>query len=58
MLERSQWINHTDLPEARDELAAVINYCYQLAKRLGPEPDPIVLDTLAKTLLKHPAPTD
>lgn len=58
LLERYQWSENADLAEARDELADVLAYCYQLAMRLDLDPDQIVLDKLKKTRVKYPASND
>ena len=54
LLECFQWNNQYDLDEVKDELADVLNYCIQMANKLGVDPKQIVLDKMEKTALKYP----
>ena len=44
LLECFQWNDNYDLEEVKDELADVLNYCIQMANKLGVDPKQIVLD--------------
>ena len=54
LLECFQW--NPDAPRQRvlDELADVLTYCHLLARRLGADPDQVVLDKLEITRSKYP----
>lgn len=54
LLEEFQWSPEFDAERVRLELADVLTYCYQLADRLGVDPDEIVLDKLEITRAKYP----
>lgn len=54
LLECFQWDNNYDKQEVCDELADVFNYCFQLATRLGVNPEEIILNKLEKTRKKYP----
>ena len=54
LLECFQWNNEYDLDEVKEELADVINYCIQMADKLGVDPKQIVLDKMEKTAKKYP----
>ncbi len=54
LLECFQWNNEYDLDEVKEELADVLNYCIQMASKLGVDPKQIVLDKMEKTAQKYP----
>jgi len=54
LLECFQWNNEYDIEEVKEELADVINYCIQMADKLGVDPKQIVLDKMEKTAKKYP----
>jgi dCTP diphosphatase len=54
LLEEFQWSPDFDAERVRLELADVLTYCYQLAERLGVDPDEIVLEKLEITRAKYP----
>ena len=54
LLECFQWNNEYDLEEVKEELADVLNYCIQMANKLGVNPKQIVLDKMEKTAKKYP----
>lgn len=54
LLECFQWNNEYDLDEVKEELADVINYCIQLADKLGVDAKQIVLDKMEKNAKKYP----
>ena len=55
LLECFQWDNDNyDLEEVKEELADVLNYCIQMANKLGVDPEQIVLDKMEKTAKKYP----
>ncbi len=54
LLECFQWNNDYDLDEVKEELADVLNYCIQMANKLGVDPKQIVLDKMEKTAKKYP----
>ena len=54
LLECFQWNNEYNLEEVKEELADVINYCIQMADKLGVDPKQIVLDKMEKTEKKYP----
>ena len=54
LLECFQWNNNYDLEEVKEELADVMNYCIQMADRLGVDPKQIILDKMEKTAKKYP----
>lgn len=54
LLECFQWNNEYNLEEVKEELADVINYCIQMADKLGVDPKQIVLDKMEKTAKKYP----
>lgn len=54
LLECFQWNNNYDLNEVCEELADVMNYCIQMADRLGVNPKQIILDKMGKTAKKYP----
>jgi NTP pyrophosphatase (non-canonical NTP hydrolase) len=57
LLEEFQWSSEYDPDRVRLELADVLTYCYELADRLGVDPDAIVLEKLEITRAKYPAET-
>jgi NTP pyrophosphatase (non-canonical NTP hydrolase) len=54
LLECFQWNNNYDLEEVKEELADVLNYCIQMANKLGVDPKQIVMDKMEKTAKKYP----
>ena len=54
LLECFQWDNNYNIDEVKDELADVLNYCIQMANKLGVDPEQIVLDKLEKNAKKYP----
>ena len=54
LLECFQWDNKYDLDKVKEELADVINYCIQMANKLGLDPKQIVLDKMEKNAIKYP----
>lgn len=54
LLECFQWDNNYDIEEVKEELADVLNYCIQMATKLGVDPKQIVLDKMKKTAKKYP----
>ncbi|WP_195706739.1 nucleotide pyrophosphohydrolase [Paramicrobacterium fandaimingii] len=54
LLEEFQWSPEFDTDRVRLELADVLTYCYELADRLGVDPDEIVLEKLEITREKYP----
>jgi len=54
LLECFQWNNEYNLDEVKEELADVINYCIQMADKLGVDLKQIVLDKMEKTARKYP----
>jgi dCTP diphosphatase len=55
LLECFQWDEeHYDKEAVKEELADVINYCIQMASKLGLNIKDIVEEKLAKTALKYP----
>lgn len=54
LLEEFQWSPEFDAERVRLELADVLTYCYELADRLGVDPDAIVLEKLEITREKYP----
>nr|WP_235940745.1 nucleotide pyrophosphohydrolase [Microbacterium fandaimingii] len=54
LLEEFQWSPEFDTDRVRLELADVLTYCYELADRLGVDPDEIVLEKLEITRMKYP----
>ena len=54
LLECFQWNDEYDLGEVKEELADVLNYCIQMADKLGVDPKQIVLDKMEKTAKKYP----
>ncbi len=54
LLECFQWNNEYDLKDVKEELADVLNYCIQMANKLGVDPKQIVLDKIEKNAKKYP----
>ena len=54
LLECFQWNNEYDLEEVKEELADVLNYCIQLANKLGVDSKQIVLEKMDKNAKKYP----
>ena len=54
LLECFQWDNNYDKQEVCDELADVFSYCFQMASKLGVNPEEIILNKLEKTRKKYP----
>lgn len=54
LLENYQWSPGGNREDIADELADVLTYCFLLAKKLGVDPQEIVLEKLRKTASKYP----
>jgi len=54
LLECYQWGKEPDPKDVRYELADVLTYCLQMARRLGVDPAQIVLEKLEVTRKKYP----
>lgn len=54
LLECFQWNDEYDLEEVKEELADVMNYCIQMANKLGVDTKQIILDKMEKTARKYP----
>jgi len=54
LLEEFQWSPQFDAERVRLELADVLTYCYQLADKLGVDPEQIILEKLEITRAKYP----
>lgn len=54
LLECFQWSPEHDLERVRSELADVLTYCYELADRLGLDPEQLILEKLEVTRQKYP----
>jgi dCTP diphosphatase len=54
LLECFQWSAEPDPKRVQEELADVLTYCLLLSKRIGVDPDQIVLDKLEITKKKYP----
>lgn len=54
LLECFQWGSEPDPKEVRYELADVLTYCYHLARRIGVDPEQIILEKLEITRQKYP----
>ena len=54
LLECFQWNDNYDLEEVKEELADVLNYCIQMANKLGVDLKHSVLDKMEKTAKKYP----
>ena len=54
LLECFQWNDNYDLEDVKEELADVLNYCIQMANKLGVDSKQIVLDKIEKTAKKYP----
>ncbi|MBP5091323.1 MAG: nucleotide pyrophosphohydrolase [Bacilli bacterium] len=55
LLECFQWDEEGyDLPSVSEELADVMNYCFQMAMVLGLDPKKIILEKMEKTAKKYP----
>ncbi|KAK4164119.1 hypothetical protein QBC43DRAFT_318737 [Cladorrhinum sp. PSN259] len=54
LLECYQWDTEPDPKAVREELADVLTYCLQMARRLGVDPAQIVLEKLEVTRKKYP----
>ena len=54
LLEEFQWSPEFDPERVRLELADVLTYCYELADRLGVDPEQIILEKLEITRQKYP----
>lgn len=54
LLECFQWNNDYNLDDVKEELADVMNYCIQMADRLGIDPKQIILDKMEKNAKKYP----
>ncbi|QZY51780.1 nucleotide pyrophosphohydrolase [Leucobacter tenebrionis] len=54
LLEEFQWSSEFDTERVRLELADVLTYCYELADRLGADPESLILEKLEITRKKYP----
>ncbi|MBR6505922.1 nucleotide pyrophosphohydrolase [Candidatus Saccharibacteria bacterium] len=54
LLECFQWNNDFNMDDVCEELADVFNYCFQMADKLGVDPEEIVLKKLEKNKKKYP----
>lgn len=54
LLECYQWGTEPDPEHVEEELADVLNYCLQLAVRLGLDPAEIIRKKMKKNALKYP----
>lgn len=54
LLECYQWSNSPDLSKVEEELADVLNYCLQLASKLGMDPVEIVRKKMLLNAKKYP----
>ena len=59
LLEVFQWSgadtsSKNKIEKIKEELADVLNYCIQMANKLGVDPKQIVLDKMEKTAKKYP----
>jgi NTP pyrophosphatase (non-canonical NTP hydrolase) len=54
LLECFQWGAEADPTRVKEELADVLTYCIHLARRIGVDPDQIVLEKLEVTRKKYP----
>ncbi|QAY73720.1 nucleotide pyrophosphohydrolase [Agromyces protaetiae] len=54
LLEEFQWAPEFDADRVRLELADVLTYCYELADRLGVDPEAAILEKLEITRRKYP----
>lgn len=54
LLECFQWNNNYDLNEVCEELADIMNYCIQMADRIGVDPKKIILDKMEISSKKYP----
>ena len=54
LLECYQWSNNPDLEKVEEELADVLNYCLQLASKLGMDPLEIVRKKMLLNAKKYP----
>lgn len=57
LLEEFQWSPEFDADRVRLELADVLTYCYELADRLGVDPEKLILEKLEITRAKYPVET-
>lgn len=57
LLEEFQWSSEFNAERVRLELADVLTYCYELADRLGVDPEQIILEKLEITRAKYPVET-
>ena len=54
LLECYQWDDNADPNAVEEELADVLNYCFQLAEKLNLNPIEIVRKKMKKNALKYP----
>ena len=54
LLERFQWSDEDSLNEVEEELADVLNYCFQLTAKLNLEPEEIVRKKMTVNAAKYP----
>lgn len=54
LLECFQWTSNPDPKRVREELADVLTYCLHLCRKIGADPEEIVLEKLETTKKKYP----
>ncbi|KAM7212862.1 DUF2075 domain containing protein [Rhypophila decipiens] len=54
LLECFQWTSNPDPKRVREELADVLTYCLHLCRKIGADPEQIVLEKLETTKKKYP----
>lgn len=54
LLECFQWNSNPDPKRVREELADVLTYCLHLCRKIGADPEEIVLEKLEITKMKYP----
>lgn len=54
LLECYQWNDNADPDAVEEELADVLNYCFQLASKLNMDPAEIIRKKIKKNALKYP----
>ena len=54
LLECYQWDDNADPQAVEEELADVLNYCLQMAAKLGLDPIEIVRKKMVKNAIKYP----
>ena len=54
LLELYQWRSDPEPQRVREELADVLTYCLALCRRIGADPDQLILEKLELTRKKYP----